>query len=340
MQRDDIRTSTNDPLRIAEIPLGKGRIGLTLCPGKIDEHALHTPCRRDPELDLQTVRDWGAGIVVTLMETHELELLRVIKRGEKPDFGTVVTSLGMKWWHLPVKDQHPLEDILQTGHYVTIDPWTLDCAVLRHCLHGGGRVLIHCRGGLGRTGTLAARLLIEEGMDAESAMQAVRAVRPGAIETEAQESYLRQIHQQWSEFPKRATRRKPVVAQMPPGRLMQLIRLVLEIPWAFSSVKGDRKGLIGLTEAMKACLAEPDVPVVPASDSEIACLRDMLDVLFYTYTSDAPNILRAREYFGITPLPKPEITEAVERKLTRRRKGLENLLRYHGVDRPEPRRGK
>ena len=57
-----IRTSENDPLRIAELPLGKGFVGLTLCPGKKDKEAMTGPCRRSLEADLQVIKDWGAGI--------------------------------------------------------------------------------------------------------------------------------------------------------------------------------------------------------------------------------------------------------------------------------------
>jgi ADP-ribosyl-[dinitrogen reductase] hydrolase len=54
----------------------------------------------------------------------------------------------------------------------------------------GGSILIFCRGRLGRTGTIAARLLVELGMDAERAIDAVRSVRPGAIETREQALYV------------------------------------------------------------------------------------------------------------------------------------------------------
>jgi ADP-ribosyl-[dinitrogen reductase] hydrolase len=56
--------------------------------------------------------------------------------------------------------------------------------------HAPARRLIHCRGGLGYTGMIAARLLVELGMDAHDAIAAVRRVRPGAIETGAQEQHV------------------------------------------------------------------------------------------------------------------------------------------------------
>ena len=52
------------------------------------------------------------------------------------------------------------------------------------------RVLLHCAAGLGRTGTVAARLLIASGVPAPQALARVRAVRPGTVETAVQERYL------------------------------------------------------------------------------------------------------------------------------------------------------
>ncbi|MCJ7453727.1 MAG: ADP-ribosylglycohydrolase family protein, partial [Steroidobacteraceae bacterium] len=51
-------------------------------------------------------------------------------------------------------------------------------------------MLVHCRGGLGRAGSVAARLLVEFGADPGEAIRQVRAVRPRAIETRAQERWV------------------------------------------------------------------------------------------------------------------------------------------------------
>ena len=59
-------------------------------------------------------------------------------------------------------------------------------------LDAGENILVHCRGGLGRAGMIAARLLVETGgVEPEVAIERVRAVRPGAIETGAQERWVR-----------------------------------------------------------------------------------------------------------------------------------------------------
>ena len=68
--------------------------------------------------------------------------------------------------------------------------WLKSGPRLRTILANGGKVLLHCRGGIGRTGTIAARLLVEFGFKPSDAIALVRRTRPGTIETSAQEQYV------------------------------------------------------------------------------------------------------------------------------------------------------
>lgn len=173
-----IRTSKTHPLRIDSVQaLGHSRIGLTLCPGKRQPDGLSGHWHRDLDLDLQIIRDWGATAVVTLMETHELEAVGV------PSLGEAVESLGLDWYHLPIRDVQPPGPDFEIR-------WVLYGLLLRQHLLTGGRILLHCLGGLGRSGTIAARLLAELGLDPTLALAAVRAARPGAVETTAQEAHV------------------------------------------------------------------------------------------------------------------------------------------------------
>jgi len=57
----------------------------------------------------------------------------------------------------------------------------------------GGRVFVHCRSGMGRSGTLIAMYLIYRyGIDPEEAIRRVRELRPGSIETIEQELAVRE----------------------------------------------------------------------------------------------------------------------------------------------------
>ncbi|GAU82748.1 phosphatase [Bosea sp. BIWAKO-01] len=71
----------------------------------------------------------------------------------------------------------------------TLDWPRLAQAILGELSFGRG-VAFCCLAGYGRSGMMAARVLIETGLPPRDAIAAVRAVRPGAIESEAQVSYL------------------------------------------------------------------------------------------------------------------------------------------------------
>ena len=68
--------------------------------------------------------------------------------------------------------------------------WQREGATIRDALASGDNVVLHCLAGLGRTGTVAARLLIEFGMEPAAAILRVRDARPGAIQTRKQEKYV------------------------------------------------------------------------------------------------------------------------------------------------------
>jgi ADP-ribosyl-[dinitrogen reductase] hydrolase len=174
-----MRTSVTHPLQIAVVAgmSGLGRIGITFCPGKYDPHAMTGGWDRDLARDLDAIRDWGAAAVVTLLEPKELTLLRVERLGAE------VMRRNMLWFHLPIVDVSIPDEGFERE-------WEIAGEELRSILHRGLDVLVHCRGGLGRAGTIAARLLIELGIEPKTAIKNVRAVRPGAIETRDQEKFV------------------------------------------------------------------------------------------------------------------------------------------------------
>ena len=173
------KTSISYPLRIDSVVApGGGLIGMTLCPGKKQNGALSGDWDRDLGLDLDTVRDWGAVAVVTLMEANELERYQV------SDIGNSVSQRHMTWHHLRIIDANVPDERFEQA-------WTAVGPELCANLADGRNVLLHCLGGLGRTGTIAARLMIELGIPTEQAIVLIRKARPGAIETAAQEAYAR-----------------------------------------------------------------------------------------------------------------------------------------------------
>ena len=173
-----IRTSQTHPIRVDSTPVRNGLLGLTFCPGKHGDSLNGAPWARDLDADLRALRDWGAGLILTLIEPHEFGLLRV------QDLGARVAAQGMSWAHLPIRDVDVPAAPFLSG-------WPAVRANLLSRLDAGERVIVHCRGGLGRAGLVAALLLMERGLEAEAAIRTVRAARPGAIETAAQERYVR-----------------------------------------------------------------------------------------------------------------------------------------------------
>lgn len=170
------QTSQSSPLRIAEVLFGEreGRLGLTICPGKKDEGR---GWDRDLEDDLRVIRNWGTSTVISLIELHEFNLLQV------PALSENIIRMGMYWIHLPIRDVDVPDERFEHR-------WQGVGPEIHQRLDAGERILIYCRGGLGRTGLVAARILVERGCASRDAVHRVRAVRPGAIETHAQEQYV------------------------------------------------------------------------------------------------------------------------------------------------------
>ena len=191
------RTSETDPLRIGAVSPGngQGRIGITLCPGKTDPRGMFGSWARDLDADLDVVREWGATAVVSLATGEEIDYLRVGGLGE------AVRDRHMEWWHLPIPDGMPPQPDFE-------EKWTAAGEAIRDRLRLGFDVLLHCKGGLGRAGTVAACLLVELGACPDDAIRRVRTARPGAIENWHQEDYV-----------ERCTLREPAVPARSAGAI-------------------------------------------------------------------------------------------------------------------------
>ena len=123
--------------------------------------------------DLEHIRGWAPAMVLTL--TTELELFMA----KAQSLGGDLQARGTRWVHLPVEDMGtPDADFMQR--------WAEVSGLARRALRGGGRVLVHCKGGCGRSGMVVLRLMIETGEEADEALRRLRALRPCAIETDDQ----------------------------------------------------------------------------------------------------------------------------------------------------------
>lgn len=169
-------SSTEHPFIIDTVrsPAG-GLIGMAACPGLRRGGEAASP--ESVATDLQVIQAWGAKDILTLMEIGEMDRLGA------SSIGYQARALGIHWHHLPIADfSAPGETFSES--------WPAIQAQLTTTLGANGRVLIHCRAGLGRTGTLAARLLVDGGMAADDAITVVRANRAGTIETQEQLAFI------------------------------------------------------------------------------------------------------------------------------------------------------
>ena len=173
------RTSLSHLIELAALTVGDrfGRIGVTFCPGKKQPGAMTGAWDRDLDIDLDSVAGWGAAVLVSLIEAHEIATLEVAGLGE------AVAARQMEWAQLPIIDVSvPCPQFEQA--------WVEVGEGLRSRLRDGFDVVVHCKGGLGRAGTIAARLLVELGHEPRSAINLVRDARPGALETAAQVEHV------------------------------------------------------------------------------------------------------------------------------------------------------
>jgi atypical dual specificity phosphatase len=118
------------------------------------------------DADWQAISEAGIDLIVNLHErAHAADVLLAHRVREV---------------HLPVVDFTP----------PTPEQLVVGVAAIRSAVANDQKVLVHCGGGLGRTGTLVACYLVDTGLAADDAIAQVRRSRPGSIETKAQEQAI------------------------------------------------------------------------------------------------------------------------------------------------------
>ncbi|WP_439123058.1 protein-tyrosine phosphatase family protein [Marivita sp.] len=148
---------------IYAVSVGQGILAISPIPGADGDYAG----------DVQHLIEWKPAIVLSLV--NEVELVAAGASGLWRD----LVDAGSRWEHLPIHDFGVPDETFE-------EAWPDVSMGVRKALIGGGRILVHCRGGCGRSGMVALRLMIELGEAPDDALARLRAVRPCAIETDEQ----------------------------------------------------------------------------------------------------------------------------------------------------------
>ena len=156
--------------KIAELTLRQGGLGICPMPGRSGDYAD----------DLAVIAAWHPDLVLTMTSMDELRVKGAASL--KAD----LAAHGIAWAHLPIADFGIPGGNVQAA-------WPKVSTQAHTILARGGKVLAHCMGGCGRSGTAVMRLMVEAGETPEAGLTRLRAVRPCAVETPAQFAWASQI---------------------------------------------------------------------------------------------------------------------------------------------------
>jgi protein-tyrosine phosphatase len=182
--RDEwVGTSETDPLLVDFLPDDEvgmlGRLGMTFAPG-MQAESVSGRWERDLATDMRALEEeHEVNVLVSLMEDHEYRGYRIPELLERDRIG------GIEILRFAIGDM----SVPQEAESEMFEAFVQD-VVGR--LEQGQNIVVHCRGGLGRTGTVAACVLVTLGRHtADEAIGAVRTARKGTVQTREQEDFVR-----------------------------------------------------------------------------------------------------------------------------------------------------
>lgn len=172
------RTSASHPIRVDWLPTPwLGKVGLTFAPGKKQLDAATGSWDRDLTSDIERLRsEFAATHLVCLLEDSELAELNI------EGLAAAAGAAGMAFHRLPIGDASIPDDLAAVTALVSrIAGWA----------GAAENVVIHCKGGLGRAGTIGGCVLRYSGRDAMAALDALAEARgANCPETSAQRRFI------------------------------------------------------------------------------------------------------------------------------------------------------
>ncbi|KAG1659546.1 hypothetical protein FOA52_015350 [Chlamydomonas sp. UWO 241] len=183
----DVETSVSRPITVSWIVGGDGGLAgpgpgslcLCFCPGKCGKRGNHSRLERDMVTDLgRLVTRYGVTTVVNLLSDMELRSCQI------RDYAKSVSKQKLAFLHLPIVELDGPSDMGEGARLV-------EEIVGR--MARGEVVAMHCRGGIGRAGMLAACVLLRLRLvgGVASSIAEVRRLRgKTAIESRRQEAFI------------------------------------------------------------------------------------------------------------------------------------------------------
>ena len=120
----------------------------------------------DIEEDIYSIAQAGIDLLISLTE--------------QPISVPLLRSFGITGRHFPIPDMG----------IPAMGPTARLCRDIKRAITNGQKVALHCHAGLGRTGTILASVLVWMGTDPDDAIQHVRSISPGYIQTSTQKKFI------------------------------------------------------------------------------------------------------------------------------------------------------
>jgi len=159
---------------IWQLDVENGALVLTPCPGTKGV---------DLDSSLKQLKEQGVEAIVTALDDAELASKGVSELGNKAQ------QLGMQWFQIAIED-----DCAPGAEFAA--KWQAASPKLHNIVANGGKVAMHCMGGSGRTGLLAAHLLLEKQWKLQDIVGEVQSLRPGAFTKPVQLEYITAVANQ------------------------------------------------------------------------------------------------------------------------------------------------
>ena len=143
---------------------------ISSCPGYCKENG--TSDERQ-STHLEVIQSLGVDQVIALTPDDELDRLGLADMPQR------IMDTGIAWLQVPVVN-------FSTPEADQLDTFMAAMAEAKAKLDQGQHILVHCRGGTGRAGKVAAVMLIHYGIAPDDAISMIREQREGCIQTEEQ----------------------------------------------------------------------------------------------------------------------------------------------------------